>query len=115
MWCPYSSMWPSWSSMRSPCEFNLQSDKNCGLSSLCVDGPPKITKKRSLALFVWLEPSQAFFYQDEGSKRQERVRTQPPSNGRLCDSRFSARMLYLTQINLLPSIIYYTDWMPPNP
>jgi len=28
--------------------------------------PPKITKSSSLALFAWLEKSQAFFYQDEG-------------------------------------------------
>lgn len=33
--------------------------------------PPKITKNDSLALFVWLEPSQAFFYQDGSSNLQE--------------------------------------------
>jgi len=33
--------------------------------------PPKITKSNSLALFAGLEPSQAFFYQDEGSSLAE--------------------------------------------
>jgi hypothetical protein len=43
--------------------------------------PPKITKCNSLALFAGLEKSQAFFIRM--ARIQERVRTQPPSNGRL--------------------------------
>ena len=77
---------------------------------------PKITKSNSLALFAWLEQSQAFFYQDEGPKRQERVMRQHRASHcwEAVILGYISRMLYLIQINLLPSIIYYTEWMLPN-
>ena len=44
-------------------QLRFKTGRKVGTSRLCVEMPPKLTKKDSLALFAWLEPSQAFFIQ----------------------------------------------------